>query len=151
MNRLGSMPRMLACLAVVFLAAAVDGQEEKEPECRIRFLAVGNSPPFRQEIRDGVRYELPPPPGSIPPRRLRLEREVSDGEMEEFGNVTLKLGSVSNSVTFSASGDRPIRLREEGAADPWVSIPFPGEGSFLVILRRDSRARTWDEIGRAHV
>ena len=47
-----------------------DQSERKRPPRNLRILPVGESPPYRQEIRDGVRYELPPPPGSVPPMEV---------------------------------------------------------------------------------
>ena len=47
------------------------GQEKNGPR-ELRLLPVGDMPPFRQEIRDGVRYELEPDPGSEPPQMISI-------------------------------------------------------------------------------
>jgi hypothetical protein len=51
--------------AVLFLGITIASAEEKPKpaERHVRFLAVGEIPPFRQEIRDDVRYELEPREG----------------------------------------------------------------------------------------
>lgn len=141
-----SILQLLTAAVVGFAPLLLEAQEEKKPACRLRFLAVGNAPPFKQEIRNGIRYELPPPPGSVPPRRVVVERESADEEVEELGGVTLKLGSVSKQVELPAVGDRPIRLRDMDEETPWLEFPFPGEGRFLVVLRRAPKAGTWDEV-----
>ena len=48
----------------------------RRPPRHLRVLAVGESPPYRQEVRDGVRYEMPPPPGSAK-APLRIARGLS--------------------------------------------------------------------------
>ena len=50
-----------AAMGFLTLLPAV-AEPESKPARHARFFAVGESPPFRQEIRDGVRYELDPPP-----------------------------------------------------------------------------------------
>ena len=57
---------------------------------QVRFLALGELPPFQQEIRAGVRYELEPPPDSIPPREVMLG---FGGEKSE--PTPLRLGQLS--------------------------------------------------------
>ncbi|MEM9237940.1 MAG: hypothetical protein AAGB14_14295, partial [Verrucomicrobiota bacterium] len=60
------------------LTWAEEGEETKPPPRQMRLLTVGERPPFRQEIRDGVRYELPPPPGSLPPVELEVSVPTKD-------------------------------------------------------------------------
>ncbi|MCH7227580.1 hypothetical protein [Haloferula sp. A504] len=137
--------RRWTCFLALLVVGVVTAEEEKS-KCRLRFLAVGNAPPFRQEVRDGIRYELPPPPGSIPPRVLLLERGAGDDELEELGKVGLKLGRLSGEIEFPAAGGKPVRLREEGEMEPWIELPKPGAGSYLVVIRRDPQSRTWDRV-----
>jgi hypothetical protein len=107
-----------------------------------RFLAVGDSPPFRQIIRDGVRYELEPPPGSIPPR------EVVPG----FGGkpsapVPLRLGRISPRVVVPP-GEGPLLLWRAGdaaGASPWATLKHPETGDFLVLFWRGPAAGSWDD------
>ena len=85
--------------------ASSSGQEKALSGGRtLRLLAVGDAPAFSQEIRDGVRHELPPPEGSVPPSRVELSAANSDGEeqkseyelkSEETPGLRLKLNQVS--------------------------------------------------------
>lgn len=106
----------------------------------LRLLPLGDSPPFRQEVRDGVRFELEPPPGSVPPRQLLW------GDAESPRAVRLNLGQVSEPVPIPA-GAVPFTLREPVPADgpaeaapPWARITLPESGNVLVLLWRDAAA-----------
>jgi len=128
------------------LMASLWGQEETEekevPKRSVRLLAVGNSPPYRQEVRDGVRYELPPPPGSIPPRKLMLVRPTED-EPVELGEISLKLGRISGAIELR-EGASKLQLRgADGAL--WASLDCPETGDFLVLLWRDPKVGVWTQ------
>lgn len=118
------------------------GAEEKAPRL-VRFLAVGELPPFRQEIRDNVRYELEPPEGSIPPREVVL------GAGEEKSAATpLRLGQISAGLQ-APPGSGPLTLRRREAADdsePWLRLNRPETGDFLVVLWRDPKQGTWNQV-----
>jgi hypothetical protein len=141
------MPRLIQAVAMAALWALFP-HAFAEPAAgttrHARFLAVGESPPFRQEIRDGVRYELDPPPGSIPPR------EVVPGLAGKPARaVPLRLGLISPPVVVPA-GEGPLHLqRAGGAADaaPWVTVKTPETGDFLVMLWRDPKAASWQHAG----
>jgi hypothetical protein len=60
---------MRSLLFLLPLLAGLAAAQEA-PTASLRLLALGELPPFRQEIRDGVRRELDPPAGSVPPRML---------------------------------------------------------------------------------
>lgn len=131
-------------MAAVLILAGDLAVAETEAKARyVRFLAVGDSPPFRQVIRDGVRYELEPPPGSIPPR------EVQPG----FGGgpsnpVPLSLGRISPHVTVPA-GEGPLQLwRADDVVDgpPWVTMKRPETGDFLVLFWRKPDAGSWNDV-----
>ncbi len=122
-------------LALLFLTAAASGQAR-----HARFLAVGDAPPFRQEIRDGVRYEVDPPDGVIPPREI----VVAGAE------VKLTLDRMSGEAEVPA-GEIPLDLKKKGAADdaaPWLRIAPPESGDFVALLWRDAKSKSWD-IARA--
>lgn len=120
---------------------AADPEESggKSPPRQVRFLPVGDMPPFRQEIRDGVRYELEPPPGSIPPREI----VPGFGEGESGRGVALQLGRISAAAPLPA-GAGPLILGRSDSASPWLSLKRPEEGDILVVLWRDPAGRTWD-------
>lgn len=139
------MPRSIhSIVSAALILAGGSAVADTETKARhARFLAVGDSPPFRQVIRDGVRYELEPPPGSIPPR------EVLPG----FGGgptkpVPLRLGRISPHVVVPA-GEGPLQLwrADDAVADPpWVTMKRPEAGDFLVLLWRKPAADTWNDV-----
>ncbi len=130
-------------IPLVFLSFFLPGLSvtaQEMLERHVRFLPLGELPPFRQEIREGVRYELEPPPGSIPPREVVL------GFGDEPGDSTpLRLGETTASLKVPP-GAGPLLLRQKDAkedAKPWLSLSRPESGDFLVLLWRDSRTKTW--------
>jgi hypothetical protein len=140
------LPRLLI-LALLASLAPVPAQEpppaEKpaKPARQVRFLPVGDLPPYRQTIRDGVAYELEPPAGSIPPR----EAWVGFGE-EKSDAVPLLLGRVSAPLGAPA-GEGPLLVRRRDdaeEAEPWLRVNRPESGDFLVLLWRDPQQKTWE-------
>ena len=125
-------------LAVTSLAAAPKGETTRQ----VRFLALGELPPFQQEIRDNVRYELEPPPGSIPPREVML------GFGSEKSKPTpLRLGQLSAPLK-APPGTGPLVLALRDAAkndEPWLRLERPESGDFLVLLWRDPAQATWQK------
>jgi hypothetical protein len=118
------------------------GQETTKPEPQsrtLRVLPLGDSPPFRQEIRDGVRYELEPPPGSVPPRQLAF------GAPEAGLTIRLNLGRVSEPVPIPG-GASPFSFRlpdNDETAQPWLRVSLPETGSQLALVWRDPGS-SWD-------
>ncbi|MGE9271077.1 MAG: hypothetical protein ACQKBU_09775 [Verrucomicrobiales bacterium] len=115
---------------------------EGESQRSMRVLAVGNMPPFRQEVRDGVRYELPPPPGSIPPRTLGLVRMLEQ-TAEERGEFRVHLGRISAEIELP-EGVARLRLVGDGGT-PWTTLSCPEEGDFLLLLWRDPLVGDWSK------
>jgi hypothetical protein len=114
-----------------------------DPSSRqVRFMALGEPPPFRQIVRDGVRYEQEPPPGSIPPRSVELRFGGDDPEI-----VPLQLGRISP-ATKAPAGEGPLVLsRRDLAGDtaPWIKLTRPEAGGFLVLLWRDANTGSWEK------
>ena len=101
----------------------------------VRFLPLGEMPPFRQEIRENVRYELEPPAGSIPPREVLL----GFGGNASEAHIAAALGQTQRTPEGSA-GKRSavVRSREDAKdAEPWLNLMRPETGDFLVLLWRD--------------
>ena len=115
-------------------------EPEHKTDRHARFLALGDSPPFRQEIRNGVRYELDPPPDSIPPREV-----VPRCGKESAAAVALHL-EPDQHAGRRARGRGDIDLRRAGEAPdalPWLRINRPAAGDFLVLLWRNPAKKTW--------
>lgn len=128
----------LVVIATLLPGLFAVGQEMVERH--VRFLPLGELPPFRQEIRGGVRYELEPPSGSIPPREVVLGfgGDVGDSTPLRLGETTVRL------KVPQGAGQLLLRQRESKEdSKPWLSLPRPESGDFLVLLWRDSRTKTW--------
>jgi hypothetical protein len=131
------------------LLAQEEGPPEKPapPPRQVRFLPVGDLPPFRQEVRDGVRYELEPPAGSIPPREVVL----GFGDREEAAAAQaapLLLGRITEPLRVPAgAGPLLVRRRSDAAdSEPWLRVERPESGDFLVMLWRDPAKGNWDKV-----
>ena len=134
-----SFKTLVLTAAFCVVSGPVTGAEEEgQPPRHVRFLPVGDAPPFRQEIRDGVRYELDAPPGSIPPR------EVVPGF---GGGLALRLGRLSAAAEVPA-GMAAMVLRSKDAAEDavaWLKLAaLPESGDFLVVVWRSSDAKSWN-------
>lgn len=132
-------------------ATCAQGQDSTpvKEKRKVRFLTVGDFPPFRQEIRDGVRYEMPPPPGSLPPAEISISQETKspDPAASKPASVRLQLGKASETISLPA-GTGTMNLLATGSAagnEPWLRVPQPESGDFLVVIWRATRAKSWDQ------
>jgi hypothetical protein len=135
-------PRIL-CFAILLAVTSLAAAAKEDPARQVRFLALGELPPFQQEIRDNVRYELEPPAGSIPPREVMLG---FGGDQSE--PTPLRLGQISAPLKVPA-GAGPLVLGMRGDAkdtEPWLRLTRPESGDFLVLLWRDARQGSWQKV-----
>jgi hypothetical protein len=113
-------------------AACVCAQES--PTASLRLLALGELPPFRQEIRDGVRRELDPPEGSVPPRILEAGLPSSAEEDAKAPVFPLQLSTASPPAkVFPVDGK--VELREPGQGG-WAQVSCPPGTRTLAVLWR---------------
>jgi hypothetical protein len=114
-------------------------EKTRVPPRGLRLLPLGETPPFRQDVRDGVRYELEPAPGSTPPRQVR------HGTGETAVILRLNLGRASEPVKI-ADGTTAAVFRDASAPDdplskPWLSVALPEAGDVLAVIWRDPATR----------
>lgn len=132
--------KFLTCCIFMLGGLLGAGAQQQEKPRHVRFLAVGDMPPFRQEIRDGVRYELEAEPGTIPPRQI----QIPFGE-EKTLNTILSLGAFSPQLTIPAGANTLRMQKNEGEKlVDWHQVAIPAQGSSLVVLWRDPEKKTWD-------
>lgn len=129
-------------LAMGHAQTAGEPEKPKLPPRSLRLLPLGEPPPFRQDIRDGVRYELEPAAGSIPPRQVRL------GEGESPTLIRLNLGRATEPVKIPG-GTVPAILREakavvDPATKPWLTLRPPETGDVLALIWR-APGTQWDK------
>lgn len=137
--------RLLVPVLWLVLCAPVWGQESTSgTKGWLRILPVGDAPPFRQVIRDGVRQEMDSPEGAQPPRELVVPAREGgeDGEKK----LRLYLGRVSEAFLVGAG---PLILSKGPEADDpvgWAKIKVPGRSAALAIMFRDPRGTSWDSV-----
>ena len=135
-------PAIIAAAFLTIITRPAAAEEKQAPTRHVRFFPVGEAPPFRQEIRDGVRYELEPPPGSVPPSEV-----VPLGGDKPEDAIQLRLGRISERVKVPA-GEGPFQLLPVGGKPgekPWHQIQRPESGDFLAFLFRQPGPAGWNE------
>ena len=145
----------IAAGLILALAAPVLAEPEKAPPRLVRFLAVGDMPPFRQEIRDGVRYELEPPPDSMPPSEITVRGggetpKPSSAPASGVGDspvpaAPLRLGRIGGPLVIPA-GAGPLDLLRSSqgvAGEPWMRLQRPESGNLMVLMWRGPRQVDW--------
>jgi hypothetical protein len=118
------------------------------PVHRFRILAVGDSPPFVQEVRDGARYEVAPPKGSLPPRELKVPSFTKSNPPKDEA-VRIRLGRMSDEFAIPAvEGQKPIELKtSEGGK--WLQLsPRPGGVSLALAWRG---GRDWTQAAQLEI
>lgn len=127
--------------APLFAAALAVAATPLSAERTARILPVGEPPPFRQEVRDGVRYEIDPPAGLIPPGEVF----AASAEKGKSG-IRLQLGRISAAFPVPA-GAGPLSLRSaaDPAAAPWIELTRPEAGDFLILTWRQPDPADWSK------
>ncbi|MDA7908017.1 hypothetical protein N9062_03285 [Akkermansiaceae bacterium] len=130
-------PSLLAILGFCSLALLAKAQEN--PPKHIRFLTLGERAPWREELVDGIRKGLKPPPGSEPPEVTSL---VSGDQALPFKMV---LRAFTPVLTMAGSTENlEIRTGEGAGAAPWLTRPKPAAPLSLGVLYRDSTSMSWN-------
>jgi hypothetical protein len=139
---------------VVWCCLAPSLAAQETASARLRLLPLGEPPPFRQEVRDGMRRELDPPAGSVPPRRVEAESPAQAAEGAGTAAFPLVLGSPGPSLTVMPSAGK-VRLREPDGR-LWLELPCaPGSHTLAVIWRpgkdwAKAEALALPELGPSH-
>lgn len=117
-------------------------QEVVAPSLRV--LAVGDSPPFVQEVRDGARYEVAPPAGSIPPRMVMVpvHSKSADPAQINLTPLRLRLGQPSPAVMLPLADEPRVELELEDGSK-WLNVPLQPCGASLALVWRGGRS--WKE------
>lgn len=129
------MKRLL--LTLLFVPMAVSAQNQRK---HVRFLPLGELPPWKEELVEGVRKQIKAPPGALPPKML----SVPNGD-DDFQKKDLVLRQPSGLMTF---GEKTSGLKifkgEQPAGAPWLSSPMPSSVFSLGVLFRDNADMTWN-------
>lgn len=110
---------------------------QEAPQHRLRVLAVGDQPPFKQEVREGVRYEIAPPADAVPPRTLLIPFPVKQGEQKqkEDMQLRLRLGQASAPLLMPLPESRRVALNSDYSGK-WLDIPLSSGSASLAIVWR---------------
>jgi hypothetical protein len=131
------IPRLLPFILILFQLSA--SAQEAPARHRLCILPVGDPPPFRQEVRDGARYEIPAEEGTIPPRQL----EIANAEEGETKTLRLRLGVLSEPLEFPMPQSRVIETRQPSGA--WVKIPVSTSEATLALVWKSGP--NWNKAG----
>jgi hypothetical protein len=137
-----SIQYLIFTLLVVMGTTGLLAQETEElPPRHLRLIAVGETPPFRQEIRDGVRYELDAPAGSLPPGEITFSYEGQESPEEEGpAPLRLELGGPTSGIELPGA---EITLEFLVDGERWHRLRLPEGGDYLAVLWRSSRTGDW--------
>jgi hypothetical protein len=141
MRSLGSF-LVPAALWIATLATS-SAQEAGVEEISLRVLPLGDRAPFTQEIRDGVRHEIDPPEGSLPPREVSvgiLTPKEADTKPEEK-LMRLRLGEVSAAIRMPRPEQPVVTLRDQNKL--WLKQGLAAAKSTLLVVWRADK--TWEE------
>jgi len=120
-------------------AEGAGDSDKPQPPRSLRLLPLGEPPPFRQNVIDGVRYEQEPEPGSVPPRQIRF------GEAEKAILIRLNLGRATEPIKIpggtAAVGFREATASNDPAVKPWLTLTPPESGDVLAVIWRDPGTR----------
>lgn len=109
----------------------------------LRILPLGDPPPYIQEVRGGVRHEVPAEEGTIPPRNIVVasadpkQADRSEEEKKELP-LRLRLGVPTPELVFPLPETRTIEAKLE-SGDSWLRIPLSKSGSTLALVWRGGK------------
>ncbi|MCW1922526.1 hypothetical protein OKA05_08165 [Luteolibacter arcticus] len=136
---------MLRALRLILVFPPLWASAQDKPALHtMRILPLGDPPPFRQEVRNGVRYEIPAAEGTIPPRNL----EIAIPPKEKAGEPTsmklrLRLGMISEPLEFPLPETRSIEARQ--GSGTWAKLPLSSSEATLVLVWRSGP--DWNKVG----
>jgi hypothetical protein len=137
------MKFLSAAVSILFTTAAF--AQEQAPQHSLRILPLGDPPPFRQEVRGGVRYEIPAPEGTVPPREIMVTSKVPEGETPKEFPLRLRLGTATPPLMVPMPQDGKLAVKTAAGA-PWVNIPLSKASSTLALVWRTGKS--WNEAAR---
>lgn len=143
MKQQGGM-KLSAALWIV-LAAGAMAQDPAVEEVSLRVLPLGNRAPFTQVVRDGVRQEVDPPEGSLPPREVAVGMVVpQEAEKKpEEKLMRLRLGEASGAIRIPRPDPAAVALKDQESGKLWLKQGLAAGKSTLLVVWRSGKS--WDE------
>lgn len=105
----------------------------------MRFIPLGDLPPHRETIKNGVRIQFPPAPGTVPPKPTTLAIDPKEGR-----DVPLRLKEFTewSSINPTAGGVRIFQGKQIGGK-AWISSSFSSKSQSLGVLYADHQNKNW--------
>lgn len=125
------------------IAGPLAAQEKPaRPDRLLRILPVGEMPPYREKIVNGVRQEQPPLPGTVPPREVTAVL----GGKQDGSAIRLYLDRMSASIPVRPGA---MLLHESSAAGPnakpWAKLTVPSRASHALSIFWSDRKEKWQK------
>ena len=142
-NKTQRMKSFLALMSLLFAFPSLLAQDAPAARHNVRVLALGDHPPYRHELKDGVMQEIEAPEGSNPPKEIIIGAALpAKGKAPQA--TMFRLGQVSNSQECLVGEDSIIPIKK-GDASPWFSVKVPTtrNASIVMVIRKGA---TWDEV-----
>ena len=119
------------------LSLSVFAQETSHKH--MRFIPLGDLPPHRETIKNGVRIQFPPAPGTVPPKPTTLAIDPKEGR-----DVPLRLKEFTewSSINPTAGGVRIFQGKQIGGK-AWISSSFSSKSQSLGVLYTDHQNKNW--------
>ena len=126
-------------LALILLSLPLSVFAQEASHKHMRFLPLGDLPPHRETIKNGVRIQFPPAPGTVPPKPTTLAIDPKAGR-----DVPLRLKEFTqwSSIDPTAGGVKLFQGKQIGGK-PWISSRFSSKAQSLGVLYPDHQNKNW--------
>ena len=126
-------------VALILLSLSLSVFAQEASHKHMRFLPLGDLPPHRETIKNGVRIQFPPAPGSVPPTPTTLAIDHKEGR-----DVPLRLKEFTewSSINPTAGGVKLFQGKQIGGK-PWISSRFSSKSQSLGVLYADHQNKNW--------
>jgi len=126
-------------VAPIFLSLSLSVFAQEASHKHMRFVPLGDLPPHRETIKNGVRIQFPPPPGTVPPKPTTLALDPKEGQ-----DVPLRLKEFTKwaSINSTAGGVKIFQGKQIGGK-PWISSRFSSKAQSLGVLYADHQNKNW--------
>lgn len=126
-----------------FLTACFSASAQDSPAHSFRILPVGDPPPFVQEVRDGVRYEVAAKKGSLPPRELKAPC-IDPKSSEDIQVIQPRLGRISSPFLLPIVEEKKRLSLISDEGHRWLNLGTKPGGESLVLAWR--AGKYWDQV-----
>ena len=126
-------------VALILLSLSLSVFAQGASHKHMRFLPLGDLPPHRETIENGVRIQFPPALGTIPPKPTTLAIDHKEGR-----DVPLRLKEFTewSSINPTAGGVKLFQGKQIGGK-PWISSRFSSKSQSLGVLYADHQNKNW--------